>query len=128
MLLPPARNLEILALLGHDRPMRSLLSHLRRLGCTVDPVRTLAAARAAFASAGGHQVLLLGPDVLPALGEQVLRSLRALDPDLAVASFGPRCAGLEQPLRSTVLGQTHPSSRAGVGALLRWLRGLPERA
>lgn len=104
--------------------MRALLAHLRRQGCGIDTAHDLAECRAAFFRAGGHQLLVVGPDVAISVAEQAVRCLRALDPKLLACTFGPRCSGLEQPARSAVLSGLAPGSRAGFGALMRWLRGL----
>jgi hypothetical protein len=124
LLLPPDNRLDVLALLGEVRPMRALLAYLRRQGCSIDTAHDLAECRAAFFRAGGHQLLVVGPDVAVGVTEQAIRCLRALDPKLLACTFGPRCAGLENPARGAVLAGLAPGSRAGVGALLRWLRGL----
>lgn len=124
--MPPDSPLDILALFQDLRPLRGLIGSLRQNGCAVDLCRDLATARAAFLAAGGHQLLLIGPDVAQHLAESVTRELRQIDPALAAVTFGPRCAGADRPSRSAALTGLHPSSRAGHGALLRWIRGLSE--
>jgi len=103
--------------------MQSLLSALRSEGLSVDSVQDLSAARASFFSSGGHDCLVIGPDVRPALVQQVIRALGDIDPELAVATFGPDVNG-RPAIRTARLRGFHPSSRAGQGALLRFLRSL----
>jgi len=125
--LPPDRRLDVLALCGNKKPMQLLLAQLQRAGFGVDVATDLAEARQAFFGTGGHHCLLVGPDVAPGLAGAVVQSLRSVDPDLPTVTFGPLLQR-QQGRRSTVmLTGFHPSSRAGVGALLRFLRELPER-
>jgi hypothetical protein len=124
--LPPERRLELLAVLADERPMQVLLAELRAGGFGVDVAHDLAGARQLFFGAGGHDCLLIGPDVSPGVANAVVASLREVDPELPAVTFGPvlpRAAG-----RRTAAVKLHPSSRAGVGALLRCLRDLPERS
>lgn len=119
---PAERQPGILALLGDPKPMQALLTHLRSLGITVDVASGLTEARRLFFGAGGHDCLVVGPDVRPAIATRVLASLRTVDPELATATFGPEVA--RDPTRTAMLAGFHPSSRAGQGALLRFLRTL----
>lgn len=107
--------------------MQVLLQHLHSLGMEVDVANDLAAARTLFFGAGGHDCLVVAPDVQPGLARRVLHSLRTVDPLLASATFGPEldCAGA--PARSARLAGYHPSSRAGTGALLRFLNAVKLR-
>ncbi|MBL8752520.1 MAG: hypothetical protein JNK15_04390 [Planctomycetes bacterium] len=111
----------ILALLADPTPMQPLLAHLHGLGHTVDVVQDLAGARTSFFSSGGHDCLLVAPDVRPGLANQVMASLRAVDPELPMATFGPGPTQEPKPARLTVLAAYHPGSRAGTGAFLRFL-------
>lgn len=106
--------------------MQRLLDELRSAGFGVDVASDLAAARTVFFGAGGHHCLLLGPDVPPGVAATVVASLREVDPELPAVSFGPALDRSVAPSRTARL-RFHPSSRAGAGALLRFLRGLPER-
>ncbi|MBZ0150802.1 MAG: hypothetical protein K8J09_04660 [Planctomycetes bacterium] len=121
---PAERQPGILALLADPTPMQALLTHLRSLGITVDVASGLAEARRLFFGAGGHDCLVVGPDVRPAIASRVLASLRTVDPELATATFGPEVSRDRAPTRTAVLAGFHPSSRAGQGALLRFLRTL----
>jgi hypothetical protein len=126
VLLPPDRRLDVLALCSKRQPMRTLLAHLERAGFGIDVAKDLADARKAFFGAGGHHCIVVGPDVPPGLVDKVIQSLRSVDPDLPAVTFGQKVSRSTR-LRTAVLG-FHPGSRAGVGALLRFLRALPERA
>ena len=116
-----------LALLADPVPMQGLLQQLHAVGIQVDVASDLAAARTLFFGAGGHDCLLVAPDVRPGLARQVLQSLRTVDPELALANFGPELGGEPAPARSARLRAYHPSSRAGPGALLRFLRAVKLR-
>jgi hypothetical protein len=119
--------LEVLTLLGDGRSMEPLLDALRGAGCRVDVARDVASARALFFGSGGHDCLVVGPDVPPGVAKQVLASLRGVDPALATASFGPALRRFEAPTRTAHLAAFHPTSRAATGALLRFLRNLARR-
>jgi len=107
--------------------MQAMIEQLRAAGFGVDTARSLAAARQVFFGAGGHDCLLVAPDVAPGIAGAVVGSLREVDPGLPAVSFGPPLPRDTALARTAALG-FHPSSRAGVGALLRFLRELPERA
>lgn len=126
MRLPPERRLDVLALCGQQQPMRALLAQLVRAGFGVDVANGLGEARTAFFGAGGVHCVLVGPDVAPGMADRVIASLRSVDPDLPAVTFGPKVQKGKVGM-TAVLG-FHPGSRAGVGALLRFLRALPERA
>lgn len=123
----PVRQVGVLALLGNPTPMQALLTHLRGLGIQVDTVADLVGARTAFFGSGGHDCLVVAPDVRPGLATQVASSLRAIDPQLPMASFGPDLGHGPSRGRHAMLAGFHPSSRAGTGALLRFLRGVKLR-
>lgn len=127
--MPPidVRPLGVLALLDDPVPLEPLVLHLRSQGFHVDTVRDLAGARASFFGAGGHDCLVVAHDVRPGVATAVLQSLRTVDPDLPTATFGPD-PGPRRPNRRTArLSGFHPGSRAGVGALVRFLRSLSPR-
>ncbi len=114
-------------MLGTASPMQPLLSQLRQLGMQVDVAADLAAVRTLFFGAGGHDCLVIAPEVQPRLAQRVLTTLRTIDPELATATFGPNLDDQATPARSARLQAFHPGSRAGAGALLRFLRGIPLR-
>ncbi|MCA8974536.1 MAG: hypothetical protein KDC98_07425 [Planctomycetes bacterium] len=116
-----SRRLEVLALLGDPRPMQALLDSLREHRYAVDVATGLADAQRLFFGTGGHDCLLLAPDIAPGLANKVLHSLRAIDPALATATFGPEVRHAGGESRTAVLAGFHPGSRAGTGAMLRFL-------
>ena len=117
------RRIEVLALLADPKPMQELLTALRRKGVHVDTADSLQAARSSFLNAGGHGYLIIGPDVPPGIAKKVSHSLGTIDPYLAMATFGPQLNG-RSALRTAKLAGFHPSSRAGQGALMLFLRSL----
>jgi len=121
------RPLGVLALLDDPAPMQSLVLRLRSQGFLVDVAHDLAAARTLFFGAGGHDCLVVGPDVRPSLAVRVLRALRSVDPELPTATFGPDLQIARTPIRDAMLRAFHPGSRAGEGALLRFLQKLSPR-
>ena len=118
----PSR-IEVLALLADPKPMQALLAALRLEGVHIDACSDLHGARSSFLQNGGHNCLVVGPDVAPGIANKVAQTLGAVDPDLAMATFGPQL--IDRPVvRTKKLSGFHPSSRAGQGALLRFLRSL----
>jgi hypothetical protein len=124
---PTERPIGVLALLDDPAPIQPLLLELRSQGIRVDVARDLAGARVLFFGAGGHDCLVVAHDVRPALATRVLQSLRTVDPGLPTATFGPDLRRNESPTRTAMLASFHPGSRAGAGALLRFLRALSPR-
>jgi hypothetical protein len=125
--LPPASRLDLLALCINAQPLQPMMDQLAGLGIQVDVAHSAQDAMQSFFHSGGHQCLVLGPDVAPGVAAHVVRALRAVDPELPTVDFGPNAAANQPASRSCRLGAFHPSSRAGVGALLRFLHNLPER-
>ena len=117
------RRLGVLALLADPKPMHALLELLRQEGLHVDSVSDLHAARTSFFGSGGHDCLVIAPDVKPGIAAKVAVSLGQIDPGLAIATFGPELSD-RSVVRTAKLGAFHPSSRVGQGALLRFLRTL----
>ena len=124
--LPPHQPIELLAVLADERPMQTLIAQLRETGFNVDTAHDLESARKLFFGSGGHHCVVMGPDVTPGTAGAVVDSLREVDPELPAVTFGPRLCRETAPSRTTTL-VFHPGSRAGVGALLRFLQNLPER-
>lgn len=116
-------NLGVLALMANPKPMNALLDALRGEGVQVDAVDDVQQARTAFFGAGGHDCLVLGPDVRPGIALRVVASLGTIAPELAMATFGPVLDN-RSAMRTARLAGFHPGSRAGQGALLRFLRTL----
>ncbi|MGC6487461.1 MAG: hypothetical protein ACON4Z_07440 [Planctomycetota bacterium] len=115
-----ARSAGVLLLRDDPRTTEGLKTALEREAVPVDVATALADARATFYRAGGHGCLVIGPDVTPGVARQVATALRGLDPQLAVATFGPALRHLGGR-RVAHLQAYHPGSRAGQGALLRFL-------
>ncbi|MBX3462536.1 MAG: hypothetical protein KF830_05165 [Planctomycetes bacterium] len=120
-------SIDVLTLVQDPAPMQPLLRQLRSHGIGVDVAHDLAGARTLFFGAGGHDCLVIGPDVGPGLANRVLESLRSVDPLLPTASFAAPPPHAPSPLRTARLAAFHPGSRAGLGALLRFLRALTRR-
>ncbi|MCR9248229.1 MAG: hypothetical protein NXI31_24630 [bacterium] len=118
------RDLTVLALVSDPRRMQTLISALRDHAIGVDVVTALSDARSTFFASGGHDCLVVGPDVPPGLADRVVRSLRAVDPELRSATFGPGERADEARAHTAKLTGFHPGSRAGAGALLRFLAGI----
>ncbi len=118
--------MDLLALLGDEQPMQALIAGLRTAGFQIDTAVDLAGARRMFLQSGGHHCLMIGPDVADATARSVLGSLREVDPELPAVTFGRPVPGICAPSRTSRLN-FHPASRAGIGALLRFLRSMPER-
>lgn len=123
---PDERPLGVLTLLGDPAPMQPLLAQLRSHGIQVDVAHGLGDARSLFFGAGGHDCLVVAPDVRPGLAARVLESLRLVDPELPTATFRPD-PELRRAVRTAVLAAFHPGSRAAAGALLRFLRAWVRR-
>ncbi len=121
---PAPRALDVLTLLGDPQPMQNLLRELATHGFRVDVAHGLDEARRLFFGAGGHDCLVVAPDIGPGLATRVLDSLRTVDPELPTATFGPALRRSEAPTRTAHLASLHPGSRAGTGALLRFLHNL----
>ena len=115
--------LQVLALTANPKPMNALLAALRRAGIEVDVASDLQAARSSFFGSGGHDCLVIAPDVRPGMVNKVVKSLGHVAPKLAMATFGANLSE-RAVIRTAQLGGFHPSSRAGQGALLRFLRNL----
>ena len=124
---PNDRRIDVLTLLGDPTPMQALLAQLRDEGIAVDVATNLADARRLFFGSGGHDCLVVAPDIGPGLATRVLQSLRTVDPGLPTATFGPDLRKADAPTRTAMLAGFHPSSRAGAGALLRFLHALQRR-
>ena len=110
-------------LLDAPAAMGSLRRTLEDRGHSVDLASDLGEARTAFFGAGGHDCVVIGPGVSPGLAQKVRAALSAIDPELAFATYGPPLPGAAQS-RTARLASFHPGSRAGQGALLRFLQAL----
>jgi hypothetical protein len=124
---PEPRPLEVLLLAGDSVPLAPLATSLEAAGIRVDTVDSLQAATRQFFGAGGHDCLVVGPDVRPGVARAVLAALRSVDPELALATFGREIQRGQAPSRTAALGSLHPGTRAGAGALVRFLRSVRRR-
>lgn len=105
--------------------MQALLRSLREGGFHIDVACDLGSARQVFFAAGGHDCIVIGPDVAPGIADAVVGSLREVDPDLPAVTYGRELGKTKQARTATL--HLHPGSRAGAGALLRFLHELPEK-
>ncbi|MBK8976523.1 MAG: hypothetical protein IPM29_11450 [Planctomycetes bacterium] len=112
---PTHRPRELLALEGRRGSLRKLAQSLRDEGHRVDLVHALDELRDAFFHSGGHDALLLGPDLPAGLARRAIDCLAAIDDALRILSFG-RCGADNARVRR--IHSFHPSSRAALGAVL----------
>jgi hypothetical protein len=121
---PIRSRVDVLALSSAPQTLTALRRALLEAGFRWTRAATLADAQAAFLAMGGQDGLIIAPDASPSVAEQVVLSLRRLDPRLPVLVFGRDllrgCTALGRVHR---LPEYHPASRAGVGAVLKWARG-----
>ena len=119
MLRPDQRRPELLVLYGDPNSIVRLRELLEDQGAQLDAAKDLAEMRAAFFSRGGHDVLILTPDLPVQIAERAARALRDLDRDVAIVAFGRELTRAKLPESATRLPEFHPTSRAGIGAILR---------
>jgi hypothetical protein len=112
---------EVLVMCGVAARAQRLLASLQRAGAAVDLAGDLGQARERFLARGGHDWLVLLPDVPPALATEAVHDLRALDARLRVVVFGSGQLRECNAARVVRLQAYHPSSRAGIGAVLKLL-------
>lgn len=115
--------MEVLALQGRDASLTRLAEALRDRGIHVDLVATLTELRHAFFQRGGHDALLIGPDVAAGAARRAIDCLTEVDDGVRVLAFGQRTARLHR--QAEVIATFHPSSRAALGAVLRLLPASP---
>jgi hypothetical protein len=119
-----AELVELLVIARDERTVTPMCAALEQQGIAIDIASSAAQARDLFLDRGGHRLLVIGPDVGQGLAQQVLAGLRGADPRLPVVAFGPACFRNNTPDGLTRIPDFHPSSRAGIGALLKVLQGL----
>ncbi|MCA8942555.1 MAG: hypothetical protein KDB80_08380 [Planctomycetes bacterium] len=120
---PADRCPDLLVVCAEPRAGELLADGLARHDLAADIAQTLAEARAAFFRRGGHDAVIL-VDVPTSLAERAVHALRDLDPEVAIIAFGRDLVHAELPGTTTRLPELHPSSRAGIGAILRVLANL----
>ena len=112
----------VLAVLGPETSMAGLRKTLADLGMGFDVTHSRGEALARFFAMGGHDALLLGPDLAPGVAWDLAAAVRDMDPEIPVVAFGDHLARSPQRLAgATVLPDHHPDSRAGEAAVLRAL-------
>ena len=115
---------ELLVVAAAELTMAALIEALDEHGVRADLVHALHEARNTFLARGGHQLLVLAPDLPPASARQISASLKRVDPSLSVVAFGePGSPGPNEPGSPRRI-LYHPSSRAAVGAVLKALHDL----
>ena len=116
----PTETAELLFASSGSPTMTQLAMTLLDSGVLGDVVVELGQARDAFYKRGGHAVLVLDPELPPAVASEIATSLAKIDPDLRVVAFG------EDTLRGSNLRvqriSFHPTSRAAAGSLLKIAR------
>jgi hypothetical protein len=112
---------ELLVLCREPATLGPLFDVLCRNGVTCETAPSLDALREAFLARGGHDALLLAPDVERSQARRAAHALRAVDPGLLVVAFGRDLQRADLPEAAVCLAGLHPTSRAGIGAVLRLL-------
>lgn len=115
------RAVELLAYCRDRTTLGALCLALEQHGVRVSIATDLAALRTAFFESGGHDALLLGPDLPAGAARTAAESLLAVDLELRVVAIGPDHARSALPHQVARLTAHHPASRAGVAAVLRAL-------
>lgn len=117
---------ELLVIARAEQTVATLCSALEQQGIAIDVAGSTEQARDLFLDRGGHRLLVVGPDTGAGMAQQVAHALRSVDPQLPVVAFG-------QSFRDTRIKwltripDFHPSSRAGIGAVLKVIQGLGPR-
>ncbi len=119
-----ARRVDVLVVSRQPASVGPLLRAVAEADCGADLAADLAEARQLFFEQGGHQLLVLAPDLSPGSARRIVGDLRALDPELGVVAFADRQLGTAPCPRSTRASAFHPASRAGIGAVLKALQRL----
>ncbi len=116
-------SVELLVIARAEQTVATLCSALEQQGIAIDVAGSPAQARDLFLHRGGHRLLVLGPDAGSGMAQQVAHALRSVDPELPVVAFGHgfRDTGIKGLTR---IPDFHPSSRAGIGAVLKVIHGL----
>ncbi len=118
----PDRPREVLVLEGRPGSMRALADGLRNSGLLVDVTHDLREVRDAFFRRGGHDLIVIGPDLPDALSRATAETLGAIDDAVQIVVFGDR---LPDTRRATRVTAFHPGSRAALGAVLRQILPIP---
>lgn len=114
------RRADLLVFSTEPARVIELSAALADAGIRVDNATSMAESHARFFECGGHDALLVAPDVPLRLSAAVAHNLRELDDELLLVVFGE--AQLREPtLRRVTRLCYHPTSRAGIGAVLKLL-------
>ncbi len=109
---------EVLLLERSAAVVAPLAVALRCRGLLVDEVTDLFAARAAFMARGGHDALVVAPDVPVAIAREVAAALREVDPRVEIVVFGEHGLGMVGERRVRGL---HPAAPVACGAVVKAL-------
>jgi hypothetical protein len=120
----PAGSIELLAVTTVPASLAGLATALGEQEIPIDLVSDLRGARRSFLHRGGHRMLLLAPDLAPATALRITQSLLAVDPTVRVVVFGRELLRQQGDRVFRRLASYHPSSRAGIGAVLRVVKEL----
>lgn len=124
--LPQPLQPAVLVVLGQTTGMDGLRSTLEGLGHGFDVTRSRGEALARFFATGGHDALLLAPDVAPGMAWALAAAIVDMDPDIPVVAFGTQLARSPNRLpQATMVTDHHPDSRAGEAAVLHALGVTP---
>ncbi len=114
---------ELLVIARAKQTVATLCSALEQQGIVIDIAGSAEQARDLFLDRGGHCLLVVGPDTGSGMAQKVTHVLRSVDPQLPVVAFGASFRGT--PMQGlTRIPDFHPSSRAGIGAVLKVIHGL----
>ena len=119
---------ELLVIARKEQTVSRLCSALQKHGITVDVASDVVQARAIFLQRGGHHLLVIGPDTGNGMARQIVDYLRGVDPQLRVVVFGTENFRDARPTELSRIPAFHPSSRAGIGAVLKVIQGLGANA
>lgn len=112
--------LEILTIQSRSADWPQLAAELEQRRCTVDTVESFAEACEMFFVRGGHDLVVVGPDVPPSIARDCVRGLHTVDPNLPFIVFGDLALrGISVDGQLHRLRDFHPASRAGVVAVWR---------
>lgn len=113
------RRFDVLAIARDAATVSPLATFLKDLAVSIEIVHDVPDALRAFQDRGGHDALVLAPDVAPAIANEAMERLRSVDARLVVIVFGRNL--LLHQKRVLRLGGHLPNTRAGAFALWRGL-------
>ncbi len=122
MLAPRVRPPDLLGFCLDGKVLSGLHEALSQEGMQLEIASNLEEVRHSFFRSGGHRMLILGPDLPTTLAQTAAQSLYNLDPELAIVVFGRKLTNCPFAGHVTRVPAFHPSSRAGIGAILKVLK------